>query len=231
MTQVLLAVALTLLAFALAQRLSASAGHHPFANPILLATALIGAALWAGAMPLAHYSEATQGFKLLLSWAIVAMAVPIWRQRGRLRAEAGPLLLAIGIGAVVGALSAVGGAALLGLGSSLGLPLAAKSVTSPFAIALMQELGGAPALAAVLVIITGMIGAVLLPFAFAWTGLHDPAARALGYGVAAHIVGTQRASSEDEATGPLAALAMALTGVVTALGLPLLWPLLIGWFD
>jgi putative effector of murein hydrolase len=55
------------------------------------------------------------------------------------------------------------------------------------------RIGGDPSLTAVFVIVTGMIGAMVVPAVFRRFGIHDARARGLGLGVAAHGLGTARA--------------------------------------
>jgi putative effector of murein hydrolase len=73
------------------------------------------------------------------------------------------------------------------------------------------------------VILTGIIGAILLPPLYTWLGITDPARRGIGLGAAAHVIGTARAFAEHKTTGALAALSMALMGLTTVMLLPLLW--------
>jgi putative effector of murein hydrolase len=52
--------------------------------------------------------------------------------------------------------------------------------------------------------------------------VRDPAARGLALGVASHGIGKVRAMQEGETQGAFAGLAIGLTGLVTAIALPLL---------
>ena len=102
------------------------------------------------------------------------------------------------------------------------LSLAPKSVTTPIAMGVAERIGGIPSLTAVLVILTGVFGAVSAGFLFDRLGIRDPAIRGFSLGVAAHGIGTARAIQLDWQAGAFAALAMGLNGVLTALLLPVL---------
>lgn len=212
-------------AFLLARRLAARGGHHPLLNPILLAAAFVGLGLWAVGLPLDRFAELSRPLRWLLGPAIVALGHLIWAQRATLQASAGPLLLAIGAGSLTGITSAVSLARYLGLDTTLEHALAPKSSMSAFAIALMERLGGSPELAAGIVIVTGIVGAILLPPLLTRLKLDDPETMGVAVGQAAHIVGTDALARRDAKAAAFSGLAMALAGLATALLLPLLW----GW--
>ena len=81
--------------------------------------------------------------------------------------------------------------------------------------------GGVAALAAVFVLITGVIGAIFGPSLLTRLGVRSPEARGMALGMTAHAVGTAVAMQENEECGAFAALAMSLMGVATAVFLPL----------
>lgn len=102
------------------------------------------------------------------------------------------------------------------------MSLAPKSVTMPIAMPVAEQIGGVASLAAVMVMLTGVIGTALGPLLLRWAGVDHPAARGLSYGINAHAIGTAHALQEGEECGAFAALGMSLLGIGTALLLPLL---------
>jgi putative effector of murein hydrolase len=223
----MIAIALTLASYLVAGAAARRLNFHPLANIIGLAALLICGVLAATRTPVQDYVSAAQPLQWMLGPAIVAMALPLWRHRAALRAQSVRLALVISVSALVGIISAAGLAWLLGLPAPLRQALSTKSVTSPYAIALMEQLGGPAVLAAGLVIVTGIIGAMLLPPMFNLLGIDDAEQRGVGLGAAAHIVGTQRALLESPSSGALAGLTMALMGLATVLLLPWLWRLIV----
>jgi len=123
-------------------------------------------------------------------------------------------------GSVTAAGSAVLLGAALGLDATMLRTLAPKSVTSPIAMAVSEQMGGIPALAAVFVIVTGILGALFGPLLFAAMRVRSSAAKGLALGVVTHGIGTARAMQIDPVAGAFAALGMGLNGVVTAVVLP-----------
>jgi putative effector of murein hydrolase len=107
------------------------------------------------------------------------------------------------------------------------MTLAPKSVTSPIAMLVAEQIGGVVALAAVFVMITGVLGAILGPELLRRFGVQHPAARGIALGLTAHAVGTAQALQESDECGAFAALAMSLMGVMTAVLLPLAVALLL----
>jgi putative effector of murein hydrolase len=104
------------------------------------------------------------------------------------------------------------------------MSLAPKSVTTPIAMAVAERLGGLPSLTAVLVIMTGILGAVGARYVYQWLRIEDHAVRGFAIGIASHGIGTARAFQVSEQAGAFAALAMGLNGLVTALSLPWILP-------
>jgi putative effector of murein hydrolase len=91
-----------------------------------------------------------------------------------------------------------------------------------------EKLGGLPSLTAVLVIVTGILGAMLGPMVMNAIGVRDWKARGMAMGVASHGIGTARALQVNQIAGAFSGLAMGLNAVATALLLPLLWRLFAG---
>ena len=109
------------------------------------------------------------------------------------------------------------------------MSLAPKSATAPVAMGISEKVGGLPSLTAVLVVITGITGAVLGTKLFEWIRVRDDTARGIAMGVAAHGIGTTRAFQVSSQMGAFSGLAMALSAFATALLVPWLVDLLEAW--
>mgnify|MGYP000620845049 CR=1 FL=1 len=116
--------------------------------------------------------------------------------------------------------------ALLGASAPTLASLAPKSVTTPIAMGIAERLGGLASLTAVFVILTGIFGAIFADGLLRRLGVKDEASIGFALGLASHGIGTARAFQLSEQTGAFAALAMGLNGLLTALTLPWLLPLL-----
>ena len=130
------------------------------------------------------------------------------------------MAVALVIGVLVSALSAVGIAKLLDGSPQTLLSLAPKSVTAPVAMGISEKVGGIPSLTAVLVVTTGIVGAVIGTQLFDWLRVGDDSVKGVAMGVTSHGIGTARAFQVSSEMGAFSGLAMALAAVVTALILP-----------
>jgi putative effector of murein hydrolase len=95
------------------------------------------------------------------------------------------------------------------------------------AIGIAENIGGLPTLTAVLVILTGVIGAVVATPLLNLLGLRDWRARGFALGVAAHGIGTARAFHVHPTAGAFAGLGMGMNAVLTALIAPYILALFI----
>ncbi|KPC53412.1 LrgB family protein [Amantichitinum ursilacus] len=215
-------LALTVLAWLLADGLYVRSGRRALCNPVLLGIALVMLALWLLGEPYADYFGHVRLIHFLLGPATVALAVPLYLNINRLRALALPLLLALAIGSVVGIGSALLLGRLFGLDHNLLATLAPKSVTTPIAMALSAQHGGLPALTAGIVIVTGVLCAVAAVPLLNALKLRDPLVQGFAIGIAGHGIGTARALQVSSTAGAFAGLAMGLNALVTSLLLPLL---------
>jgi predicted murein hydrolase (TIGR00659 family) len=224
-TTPLLWLTVTVIVYVIADRIALAAGRHPLVNPVLISVAFIVAVLWMTATPYQSYFEGAQFVHFLLGPAIVAIAVPLYRNLDRVKANLVPMLVALAAGAVMAAASALAIAAAFGVPADVLASLAPKSVTAGVAMGISEQLGGIPALTAVLVITTGLIGAVVVTPLMNAMGITDFAARGFSAGLAAHGIGTARAFAVDEVAGTFAGIAMGLNAVLTALIVPfiLMW--------
>jgi putative effector of murein hydrolase len=162
------------------------------------------------------YRPAHDLFAWCLGPVTVALAVPVYKQRGRLRAAALPLACRVALGGA-STIAAVLALAVLAQVDGGVLPaLAVKSVTAPIAIELAKLQGGDPALAATFAILTGTLGAMFGPALLTRCRVTDPVARGIALGTTSHGQGTAAALLESEAAGALSSLAMASAAVFTA---------------
>lgn len=221
----LLGLSLTLLAYQAAFALYRRSGQHPLVNPVLIAVAMLGTLLILTGTRYETYFAGAQFVHFLLGPATVALAVPLYQQFRRVRSMLLPIVAGLLAGSATAVLSAVGIARLLGADLATQASLAPKSVTTPIAMGIAERIGGLPSLTAVLVICTGVLGAIAGERVFSLLRIGDPAIRGFAMGVTAHGIGTARAFQVNEQSGAFAALAMGLNGVLTAA----LLPSLAGW--
>jgi predicted murein hydrolase (TIGR00659 family) len=217
----LLWLTVTLLAYLAADRLSAVLRRHPLANPVLIAVVLTALLLAATGTPYRTYFEGAQFVHFLIGPATVALAVPLYHNRQTVLRAILPMGAALLAGSLAAMLSA------LVIGRAFGMPeavlasLAPKSVTAGVAMGIAGSLGGDAALAAVLVILTGVIGAVIVTPLLNGLRLRDMRARGFAAGLAAHGIGTARAFHVNPLAGTFAGIALALNALLSAILAPI----------
>ena len=207
----------TLLAYAVGDTVSRQLGRHPLANPVMISAGVLIAVLGVTGTSYGVYFEGAQFVHFLLGPATVALGLPLWRNRFAVRKSFLPMMAALLAGSITAIASAVAIAWAFGAPREILASLAAKSVTAPIAMALTETIGGIPALAAVLVVLTGILGSVIVTPLMNALGIRDYAARGFAVGMASHGIGTARAFQVSEEAGVFAGVAMGLNGALTAL--------------
>ena len=218
----LLWLTVTVAVYAAAHWLHQRAHARAILNPVLIAVAVIVVILLLTGTSYETYFDGAQFAHFLLGPATVALAVPLYAQLGKLRRLAVPVSVSLLAGSITAIVSA--GAICWALGASRQtiFSILPKSATTPIAMGVSEGLGGLPSLTAVLVILTGILGAVAGTAVLDALRVRDEAARGFALGVASHGIGTARAFQVSEETGAFAGLAMGLNGALTAVLVPIL---------
>ncbi|MFK7603912.1 LrgB family protein [Deinococcus sp. SM5_A1] len=206
-------IALTLIAFALGVVLQTRV-RSPLANPTLIATLIVAGVLLVGGVSHASYLKEVQPLTALLAPAIVALAVPMYRLRALLARQRHSLIIGGLSGTLVGVGADVLFSRLLGLSDEAQRSLLTAPATSPVALQLAQFTGAPPALAATLAVLSGLVGALILPGFLTLMGIQHPLARGLAMGAVSHGVGTARAREEGELTGAASSIGMGLAALL-----------------
>ena len=168
------------------------------------------------------YSRGTHWLVSLLGPVTVAFAVPIYEKRGLIRRHWRVLAAGMLLGSATSMLTAWGLARLLGLNETLTLSLLPRSMSTPFAMTVSSEIGGAPDLTAVFAIVTGIVGAAIGDVLLLRLPIRSSLALGALLGVAAHGAGTAKAHDIGQEEGAVAGLVMVLVGLLNVLLAPLL---------
>lgn len=199
-------------------------------HPIIVSVPIILVVLWALGFDYPTYYEAVLPLTILLGPTTVALAVPLYLNLRRIRQFLKPVVITLVLGGLFATLSTFLIGWLMGAEPMILMTMAPKSLTTPIAMLVAEEIGGVVALAAVFVMITAVLGALLGPWLLRLFHVTHPAAWGIAMGIVAHAVGTSRAMEEGEEAGAFAALGMSMMGLGSAVLLPLgvtLWTL---WF-
>ncbi len=216
----LLWLTITLLVYVVAIKLYQKLNHNPFVLPVLTSVCVIVLLLILSDTRYETYFSSVQLLNFLIGPATVALAIPLYHQLPKLVELWRPLGISLVIGALTGLISSA--MITIGLGGSteMVISLLPKSTTMPIAMAIAEHFGGNPSLTAVSVAMTGIIGSIIALPVFYMLRVDDPAVKGVAMGVSAHAIGTARIIQIDEGMGAFSALAMSVTGVLTAVFMP-----------
>lgn len=220
-------LAVTLAAYAIAQRFYRFTNWNSLANPVAVSILIVILLLSSTGTSYKTYFDGAQFIHFLLGPTTVALAVPLYDLRVQLAKNWLPIVLGLFSGSIVAIVSAVLIAGVLGASPETMISLAPKSVTTPIAMTVAEKMGGMPALAASFVVLTGVLGGVIAGPIFKLLKVDADPAKGFSLGLASHGIGTSRAFQISEEAGTYASLAIGLTGLVTALIAPVLLPVLL----
>jgi predicted murein hydrolase (TIGR00659 family) len=191
-------------------------------NPLLLAMFMIIGFLMLFHIPYDNYKIGADYIHFFLSPLTVALGIMLYRQRAVIKRHFVSLIIGITSGVVTSFFCILLMGKAMGLDDSLILSALPKSITTPMAISLTEILGGEAPLTIILVVITGMSGAFLAPFAVKLFPHFNAIAKGIGIGTASHAVGTSKALELGEEEGAFSSSAIALAGLITVLVIPFL---------
>ncbi|WP_284330987.1 LrgB family protein [Dyella flagellata] len=223
----LLWLATTLFAYLIGKWLQKLCRNSPIANPVLIAIVLVAILLAATGTPYDQYFAGAQFINFLLGPATVALAVPLALNTAHIKSSLHGVGLALISGSITTTLSGVVVVRMLGGDRSIALSMAPKSVTTPIAMAVAEEVGGVPALTAALAIAGGIFAAVIGQVVLRWLRVDDWRAHGLAAGVAGSGVAAAQVAPLSGLAAAFAAVGIGLNGLLTALIVPLLahlWP-------
>lgn len=198
----------------------------PLIHPVFITMVFLILILLIFNIPYEKYMKGGQIISFFLGPSVVALAVPLYKERKRIAENLAALSITVPFGSLVGILSALIPGRLYGLSPEVMISLAPKSATTPIAMGIAASLGGLPDLTAAVVVFTGLFGVITGPILLKLLGLVEDAVFGFALGFACHGIGTAKALERSETAGAYSGLALGLNGLATALLTPLLFNLL-----
>ncbi|MCC2524732.1 CidB/LrgB family autolysis modulator [Vibrio coralliilyticus] len=192
----------------------------PFMNPLLISLAVMIPLLTHLKVPFETYYNDNEWINFLLQPAVVALAYPLYEQLPQIRANWRIIMLACGVGSVMSMLTATVIASYMQTDLSLIASLLGKSVTTPIAMEVSSYLGGEPAIAAILVLLVGLFGAILAYPIYNLLNITHPIAKGLTMGTVSHALGTATCAEKDAQDAAFSSLALVVCGVITSILAP-----------
>lgn len=193
----------------------------PFTLPVLtVTTIMICLFLIFG---ISHHEYRENGGDILsslLSPAIVALAIPLFKERKILMKN----FLSILIGVVTGILAlttmnvVIGG--MLHIDKELILTTLPQLATMPIAISIAEQIGGIPSMTASFVVVAGITGAMIGPTVLKVFRITSTIGKGVGMGCASHIIGVSRLVKEGEREATIGSVTMIVTGILISIFMP-----------
>ncbi|MFA6075739.1 MAG: LrgB family protein [Negativicutes bacterium] len=208
--------------FVVAEKIWLHFNKKVYLNPAVLSLLVIALTLLAVNENYENYKQATRPITFMLTISTVALAFPIFKQWERLRKHLLPVAVILIIGSLIASLSAYLLAWLFSGDKAIMAAALVKSITTPIAMAVAEKIGASIPLVVVIVFVVGVVGSITAPLALRIAGINNAMLRGLVYGITAHGLGTAIAMQENEECGAFSGLAMGLTGIVTAIMVPVL---------
>ena len=209
-------ISLSVIAFWVGVRIQKKTGLV-LCNPLLIAIVLVSAVLLVCRIPYESYNQGGAIINMFLAPATACLAVSIYTQINLLKENWLPIL----VGCTAGSITSMGSIYLMcrlfRLDEAVSASLIPKSVTTPIAVSISENLGGIQAITVVAVIITGILGSILAPVLIKLFRVTDPVAAGLAIGACSHAVGTSKALELGETEGAMSGLAIGICGILTVI--------------
>ncbi|MBN8193234.1 LrgB family protein [Bacillus sp. NTK074B] len=222
----LIAIGLTLLYFFLGVKVY-KRWTSPLTIPIFLSTIGMVITLLALDIPYKQYAHDTSFITYLLGPATVALAYPLYQHRHLLTRNIQPILIGILTGSGLSMFVSYCLSLWFDIPTDWNRSLLIKTITTPVAVDIGYTIGAKIEVIPTVVIVTGMLGAMIIPTILKWMEIKNPIAKGLPFGVISHGVGTAQAIKEGEREGAVSGAAMALTATIMSFVIPFLFILLL----
>ena len=196
-----------------------------FNSFILTVLILIGALLLAR-IPYDDYMTGNAPLNNLLGLSVVALALPLYEQLRQIAAYWKIILLITTVASLLSMLTGAGLALLFGASPEIVATVLPKSVTTPIAMAISQNIGGVPAVAAVGVVVAGLQGSVFGYLVLKKLNLKSLEAIGLSVGAVSHALGTVSCMEIEAKAGSYSSIALVLCGIISSILAPLVFNLI-----
>ncbi len=189
---------------------------RPYFHTILLSVIFIISFLFIFNIKYDFYYKNTRVLRFFLDVSVVAFGYLLYLNLSFLKKNAGVILFANFLGSLLGILSVLALSKLMNTGNTMTVTLLPKSITTPLAVEISSALGGIVPLTAVVVVLSGLFGAVAGPSVFRIFRINTPFSRGISLGTSAHGLGTAKALEYGALEGAVGGLSIGLMGFFTS---------------
>jgi predicted murein hydrolase (TIGR00659 family) len=190
-------------------------------NPLYTSTIFIYASLLLFHVPFKTYQQGGVIFEQLLQIAIVAFAVPLYKQWPLLTRNFQKIFSGVLSGTLLGIMSVLLMSQLFHFNNEVLASLIPRSVTLPIALTVSNDLGGITTITVFFVLFSGLFSVIFGPNLMGRLGIKSKAALGLAMGTSAQMLGANRSLLWGEEEGALGCIAMTTSALFLSFLLPL----------
>ena len=214
-------VLISLAAYAIGLLLKIKTGWS-LMNPLLISIILVICTLLITGVDYKTYNAGANIISYLLTPATICLAVPLYQQVELLKKNYRAVLIGILSGVLASLCSVLLLALVFHFDHAAYVTFLPKSITTAIGMGISEEAGGVVVLTVVCIIFTGVLGNIIAEAAFKIFKIEEPIAKGLALGTSAHAVGTAKALELGEVEGAMSSLAIAVSGLMTVVVVPLM---------
>ncbi|KFN01505.1 LrgB family protein [Bacillus clarus] len=193
----------------------------PFTLPVLTVTAIMIVLFLIFGISHNDYKEnGGDVLSSLLSPAIVALAIPLFKERRILIKNFISILVGVVVGIVVLVSLHVMVGKIFNIDKELIVTTIPQVATMPIAISLADQIGGIPSMTASFVVVAGITGAIMGPTVLKFFRITSTIGKGVGMGCASHIIGVSRMVKEGEREATIGSVTMIVTGIMISILVP-----------
>lgn len=190
-------------------------------NPLLVSVIVVIGILLLFRIDYTAYNYSAKYISYLVTPATVCLAIPLYKQLEVLKQNLAAVMIAIMSGVAASTATILLLSLAFGLEHVHYVTLLPKSITTAIGMGVSEEAGGIVTITVVSIIITGITGNIFADTVFKLIKISHPIARGLALGTSAHAIGTARALELGELEGAMSSLAIAVSGLLTVVVVPL----------
>ena len=187
----------------------------PIFNPLLIAIIFTIGFVSIFRIDYDSYFFSAKYLSWLLTPATVALAVPLYKEIDKLKANWKMILISIACGCVSSVVTVLVLSLVFRFNHAQYVTFLPKSITTAIGMGVAEELGGIVPVTVSAIIVTGIFGAIIADIVFKIFHITDPIAQGLALGASAHAIGTSKAIELGDLQGAMAGLAICTSGIIT----------------
>ncbi|MFD1039451.1 LrgB family protein [Virgibacillus byunsanensis] len=177
-------------------------------NPLYTASSLLILLILVCPIQVDSYKEGSSIFNYLLQFAVVTLAVPLYKQWSFLKKNYKKICIGVICGTSLGVITVLGMSQVFHLQEQLLASLIPRSVTLPIALTVSSGLGGLSSTTVLFVIISALISLTIGPQLLNKLGIRSKSAKGLAMGTSAQMLGATRSLVWGEEEGAMGGIAM-----------------------